>query len=296
MTDATSGSATAEKPDAGSPEAATGTEGGDKGSPAATQTQGTVDPFAGLETGSLDWLGKNGIKDVPGLVKKAVETEKLIGTSIRLPGEDAKQEDWDKVWSRLGKPDKADGYELAPPATMPEGLPYNQQFADWFKGAAHKASLPKAMAKSLHDDFVAMSVEATKAEVAARVDAANTDLAKLWGPKDSEQHKANAEYADRGIRALGGDGLYDALKTAGLLGPGREVLNAAIADAFAKAGRALSKEGELVGGNSAVLDNPFAEKTANLTEQMRLMRLDPNRARTLITAAGKKLADFGWSG
>jgi hypothetical protein len=42
--------------------------------------------------------------------------------------------------------------------------------------------------------------------------------------------------------------------------------------------------------------NPFADKTANQTGQMLLIRADPAEARRLITAAGKEPRDFGWSG
>lgn len=297
MTDAASGSATAERPDAGIPGGANGTDGANPGSQGATSPQGdgAADPFAGLQdAGIREWIGKAGLKDVQSLAVKARDAERLIGSSIRLPGDDAKPEEWDKVYARLGRPDKPDGYEFKPPADMPEGLPYNQDFASWFKGAAHAEGLSKKAAAGLHDKFVEMSVKQAVADYEARITAAEAALAKAWGgPKDSEAYKAKVELADRGIKALGGDDLMTELKATGLLGSGGEILSPAIAQAFAKAGEALGKEGGLVTGATSDGPNPFANGSQNMTEQMVVIKQDRAKARRLIQAAGRDPAEWG---
>lgn len=296
MTDATNGSATATVLDAGTPAGATGTDGANPGSQGAgSPTGGAVDHFSGLDAGTREWVEKAGVKDVPSLAAKAMNAEKLIGASIRVPGDDAKPEEWEKFFARLGRPDKPDGYEFKPPADMPSDLPYDQEFASWFKGAAHGAGLSTKAATTLHDSFVQMSVKHMQAAAAKQVTEATAALEKAWGPKGSPEYKAQVELGTRGIRALGGDELLSSLKTSGLLGPGGEVLDATVAKAFATAGRLLAKEGEMVNGSgTGGGPNPFADGSQNMTEQMRLIRNDPNRAQSLIRAAGKQTSDFGW--
>lgn len=279
---------------AGTPEAATGAVLGTEGS---KPENAAVDPFTGLDTDTRSWVDAKGIKDLASAVQVARNAEKLVGRAVVLPGEDGKPEDWDKVWSKLGKPETKDGYELTPPETMPESLPYNQDFAEWFKGAAHEAGLPKQMAKALHDKFVGMSVETATKNAQATVDKANADLSKAWGAAGSDTYKANLAFADRGIKTLGGDALVSSLKSAGLLGPNGEVLDANIAVAFAKAGKELASEGQFItGGSTGGADNPFLDGQENLTKQMILYKQDPNRAMAMIRAAGKRPSDFGIPG
>jgi len=40
-------------------------------------------------------------KDIPSLAKQLVHAQRMLGGSIRIPGKDAGQEDWDKFYSRL---------------------------------------------------------------------------------------------------------------------------------------------------------------------------------------------------
>jgi stage V sporulation protein SpoVS len=62
---------------------------------------------------------------------------------IRLPGKDAKPEDWRAVYSKLGAPDKPEGYEIsAPEGGDPE---FAKTAATWF----HELGVPKSMAGAL---------------------------------------------------------------------------------------------------------------------------------------------------
>lgn len=278
----------------GNPEATIGAVEATNGSNAETNAAG---PFAALSEDKRDWVGKKGFQSMDALVTSYQEVEKWQGRAIPLPGEDAKPEEWDKVWTRLGRPEKPEGYELAPPDTMPDTMPYDQGFADAFKTAAHKAGLPKAAAKSLHDWFVETSVSSATKQAQASVDKANAELRTAWGDPNSDTYKANLKLADRGIQALGGDALMGALKRTGLLGPQGEVLDASIAKAFALAGKSMAMEGEFVtGGGTGGADNPFMTGRENLTEQMRLYKADPVRAMAMIRAAGRNPSDFGIRG
>lgn len=295
MTTAPEGSGSPGTPDDG--KAAPG-KADDKGSPPAAA--GAVDFMSGLDTDTRTWVEKAGFKIddpaalVAGLAGKALNAEKLIGGSIRLPAADAKPEELESFYNKLGRPDAPAGYEFKPPENMPEDVPYNQQFADWFRGAAHKAGLSKAAASSLHDEFVKMAVQSATADIEARQAAGTAALEKAWGPSGSKEFRANVEFADKGIKAVGGEKLLSSLKANGLLGKGGEVLDPVIAEAFAMVGRSLGSEGQLVlgdGGTGGV--NPFGKDTENLTQQSVVIRKDPDRARSLIIAAGRQPSDFG---
>jgi hypothetical protein len=298
---AAAAAAAADAANAGSPGDGDGNAGANADQGSNGGANANTEPFSGLQDeGSRKWLNDNGIKDVLGLVKKAVETDKLIGNSVRVPGKDATPEDWEKFFARLPDdrraPPSADGYEFAPPANMPEDVPYSNEFAEWFKAAAHKAGVSKGQAKALHDEFVGMSIATTQASTEARQEAGLKALEETWGPSTEGRFKANVEFADKGIKALGGDKLMASLKANGLLGKNGEVLDPVIATAFAAAGQQFGAEGELVlsgqsGGHAG--PNPWAEGAENLTAQSKLVKTDPALAASLITAAGKQPSDYG---
>lgn len=295
MTD-TNGSATALQSDAGTPAAANGA--GGEGSPA-----GAADPFAGLDTGTREWIGTAGIKDVASLAAKARNAESLIGQSVRLPGKDAKPEDVDAFLSKVlspYRPEKPEGYEFKLPDGLPEGLPYDKAFADRFKAAAHAAGIPTKAAAALHDFYVKetaaifqTAAEATRTQVEAATKALET---AFGGAKDSDAFKQSVGYAGKFIAEFGGEDLMKGLTDAGLLGDGGVVLNPAVAIAFAKAGKMLFKEDGLVNGSGSTAgENPFDGELdkLNQTAVHRAIKTDRARAIQQIKAAGKKPSDFG---
>ena len=101
------------------------------------------------------------------------------------------------------------------------------------------------------------------------------------------------EFGHRFLTEAGDPEAMAELKALGLLGDGGVIYSAPIARLFAKAGSAFYKEGEVLRGDAARINNPFAEATENLTEAMRVVKEDRPQALSLIAAAGKKPADFG---
>lgn len=292
MTDATNGSATAEVPDAGAPSATNSADGGNNGSPAASPNNGSAaDPFAGLETGTREWIGTKGYKSVADIAKAAHSAESLIGRSVQIPGDDAKPEDLQKFYGKLGRPENAEGYEFKLPEGIPEDLPYDAEFAGSFKPIAHELGLSGKQAAGLHDWFVKTQAEgygkSREAMAANAVKATETFEAK-WGPQDSETFKGKIAVADRALEGLG---IKQAFEATGLLGPGGIVLDPAIGLALAQVGEVMFKEDSLESGGGSYADNPFAG--GDLTEQMKAIKADRPRALRMIAAAGKKPGDFG---
>lgn len=273
-----------------------------------------ANPFQelGLDPDSLKWMESNGIKDVQGLVKNAHEQSKLLGNAIRVPGPNATPEEIQTFHEKLGVPKTIEDYGVAPPADLPADLPYDGERAKTFLTKAKELGVPKTAAKGLHDWFVQQTVAdfngAAQAEQAKMVEGAKTEtekLVKLYGPVDGQQFRAQAAYADDAIRLFGGEELKQALVDSGMIGqaPGPDgktvtfVRNAAIFNAFAKAGRAYTKEDNIVRGDAALIDNPFEDGAShNVTKQMKMLNEDRPRALANIAAAGKKPADFGIAG
>lgn len=261
--------------------------------------------IAGLDADNREWLGKQGfdIQSPEGLAKLAKHVhaqDKLIGGSIRIPGKDATPEEREAFLNRLGRPEKPDAYDFAVPKELPPELPYDGDRAGAFKAVAHKLGLTKEQAAGVHDWYVGTAVEdfgkasgAAAERMAQTAEAETAKLVKLWGPLDGETFKANLEFGHRLITEVGGSEVEASLKARGLVGEDGVILDAPLAAMFAKVGAALYKEGDVLKGDAARVNNPFADATVNMTEQMRVVRQDPSLALSLIAAAGKKPEDFG---
>ena len=102
---------------------AQGAQGGQQGAQGA---QGNPDPQdwrSGLDPSIKDHPSLANFKEMKDVVKSYVSVQPLIGKEkIPVPPKDAKKEDWDQVFTRLGRPEKADGYSL-PDVKLPEGFP-----------------------------------------------------------------------------------------------------------------------------------------------------------------------------
>jgi hypothetical protein len=55
------------------------------------------------------------IQDVSSLAKSYVDAEKIVGGSIRIPKEGADQKEWDAFYSKLGRPESPEKYEVKRP-------------------------------------------------------------------------------------------------------------------------------------------------------------------------------------
>ena len=276
-------------------------DGGNEGDGSPKFDAGTA--YAALDADPREWLQKAEVESDPvALAKKAYNQEKMLGSAIRIPGKDAPQEEKDAYLNKLGRPESADKYELTVPKDMPEGLPYDGEFAKAAAAKAHALGLTQEQFAGLHDLFVQTQVEGFKgltaqqeAAMTERATKAGEALEKLWGPLDGATAKANLELADQVFtQTKGGDQFLDALKELGLVKDDKTILDARVAPFIAAIGTALYTEDGVLRGNPDVVGNPFADgESFNITEQMALVKKDPAKARSLIAAAGKKLEDFG---
>ena len=307
MTDtATAAAVEAGKPGPSAAATATGA------APNGSGVDGGADPFAGLDAGTREWVGKKGHKSVADLAQAALNAESILGNSVRLPGKDAKPEDWDKFRTEIvaklpadhRAPEKADGYEFKLPDGIPAEMPYDADFAASFKPLAKEIGLSAKEAQKVHDFYVGKAADHFKTQMTEhgkKASEATEALEKAWGKSETDEFKGKVNSAFRAIKGLDGGKdsgeLMASLKDAGLLGElngAAYVVSAPIAIALAKIGDALYREDSLVPGSGGAPsgDNPFAGK--NATEQNLLWNQDRARAEAFIRALGKTPKDFGF--
>lgn len=272
-----------------------------------TQNDTSDDPFKVLEfgdddKGTLEWIKTAGYKTPKDVAKAAHEQSKLLGSSIRIPGEKATDEERNAFLNKLGRPAEAKDYSFEPPKDLPEDLPYDGERATEFKGVAHQLGLTDKQAKGLHDWFASQTVKdfnsAKSGGAEKQLATAKEETAKLvkeWGPLDGDQMRTNLAFADKVLREVGGDEVLTEFQRVGLIGSeGKIIQSAPIAKMLAKLGAAVYTEDKVLKGRTDALDNPFAEgKSFNVSGQMKMIKEDRDLALSLIAAAGKKPTDFG---
>src|SRR6185437_3686507 len=84
-------------------------------------------------------------KDLPSLAKSYAELEKSYGSSLRMPAPDAPQEERDAFYSKLGRPESPDKYEIK----FGEGVAVDDKLLGSFREAAHKLGLSQQQAQAL---------------------------------------------------------------------------------------------------------------------------------------------------
>lgn len=183
-------------------------------------------------------------KDIGGLAKSFVESQRLIGGSItRLPGKDAKPEEvaaWKQ--SNLGKlaeaglidapPASPDKYEFKPPASL--GTMFDDTTRAGFAKVLHENGVSAKAAQAILDWYgngYAQSRETLRAT------AKDTEalLRKEWGAA----YDRNLGLAHRTVVELGGQ---DALNVIDTTGAGN---HPAILKLFAKVGALLAEDGAI---------------------------------------------------
>lgn len=266
--------------------------------PATTPSPQKEPPATGgaLNEDNSAWLANKGFKSNDDIVNSYRNLERQLGNSVTLPGDDAKPEDLAKFRSRLGVPDKPDGYELKLPDGLPEQMPYPDEDVAAFKGWAHEAGLTPKQAQAIHDKFVAKQAEALQGweqTVNARLAETQAELIKENGPTDSQKFQQFVADAARGLKAVDviAPGMRQELAELGALivRDGKPYpASARVMKVLATLGTLYGEDGGLIGsGNTAGGDNPFVPgHSYNVTQQALLRRTDPERAKALYLQAG----------
>src|SRR3989304_3701646 len=121
----------------------------------------TADWKEALDAGIKEHPSLSDFKTPADLAKSWVNAQKLIGKEkIPLPGEKATKEDWDVVFSRLGRPEKPEGYTL-PEIEVPEDFPLPaEEQAKEFLTKAHEIGMLPSQVNALYEWFLGNQVGA----------------------------------------------------------------------------------------------------------------------------------------
>jgi hypothetical protein len=128
-------------------------------------------------------------KDVSGLAKSYVETEKYFEGAIRIPGENASKEEVDAYYAKLGRPESIDGYELDPPE-LPDGMQIDEQFQNAFLTKAHASGLNTTQVKELYDWYNGITKDVHVQNTVQKensIQKAEIELRSEWGRQYDEK-------------------------------------------------------------------------------------------------------------
>ena len=121
------------------------------------------------------------IKDIPSLAKSYIHAQKLVGADkIPVPNKHATEDDWNAVYSKLGRPETADGYKF----NLPEDQKVDENGLKVFADHAHKLGLLPNQAEGMVKFYNEMQANQTKEQdstaLAARQKAVD-ELQTEWG-------------------------------------------------------------------------------------------------------------------
>jgi len=159
---------------------------------AATEQAPTLSGDTNTPTQNTDWKASlsdeirnekslENISDIESLAKSFVHAQKLVGADkIPVPNKFATDEDWNKVYEKLGRPKSADEYKF----NLPEDKTVDEAALKGFADQAHKLGLLPGQAdgvvKFYNDMIGAELADANSIAVAAR-EKATSELKTEWG-------------------------------------------------------------------------------------------------------------------
>lgn len=183
--------------------------------------------------------------DAGALAKGLIEAQDLIGRKgVVTPRDDAGPEAWGKFYNELGRPEKADGYDLTA-FKPPDGLPWNPEVQTGMMGVLHEAGVSQRAALKILDGYANLqkgAFDGYLAETGKAADKAEAALKTEWG----DDYDAKDDLANRAAAAAFGPDLEAAKKIK--LEDGSYLLdNKIVVKAFAAVGETWREDGPLIG-------------------------------------------------
>lgn len=165
-------------------------EGADNGLGEGNDNTGTVDAFAWVPEDYREEFRNdstlNQFSSQDAFIKAMLDDRKANGAAIKLPSENATDEEWGKFYDRLGRPASSNDYGLS--KDIPEGLDFNEEFYNEFTREIYTAGLTKKQAEKIYNWYNNKSAEMAKdidakiqASYKKSVDDAVASLKKEWG-------------------------------------------------------------------------------------------------------------------
>lgn len=176
-------------------------------------------------------------KDPGALAKSYVEQSKMVGGSVRIPGETSTPEERASFYAKLGRPEKPEGYALK----FPEGFPVaeNDPMVTGFRSKAHELGLTPAQAQGVAEFYAG---HATGVQKGFREKATETEsqLKEEWGAA----YPRNLALANRAVEHLGGKEAKEFQTYLDTTGLGNHPVMVRV---MARMGQILSEDGTIPG-------------------------------------------------
>jgi len=145
-----------------------------------------------------DWA-KN-LNSAEDLFKQFENAQSLIGRSLQLPGDNATDEDWAKVYNRLGRPEKMEDYGIKAPEGSAEEL---KKQTDQLAKIFHDNGLSKKQAGKIIESMSGLNADAIKKAKEMQDAKAQSDknyeelVKKTFGDKKDEVEKTAKGLLDK---------------------------------------------------------------------------------------------------
>lgn len=225
-------------------------------------------------------------KDIAGMAKQLVDTQRMVGADrVAIPGENAPSDQWDAFFTKLGRPEKAEGYqfEVKSEIFQPQDL--------WLESLgkiSHQLGLSKSQAQGLLSWYVEESgneLTQMNKDLDDTQEDAMTKLRTEFGAAFNDKLSKGMEAA----QMFGGDEFMTALKDTGFGD------NAAAVRTFIKIGEAMGSDTLGPGiqrlGGAGMTPQEASLKIVEIDKKlMDMSRMDPNRQ--MLVEEKIKLADM----
>jgi hypothetical protein len=163
---------------------------------------------------------------------------KLQGGMVKLPGEGAKQDEMDRFFAKLGRPESPDKYDIKR-GELPEGLDWDDALEGAFRAQAHQLGLNNKQAQAIVDLWTEQRKAAFQS-LAEQVETSRVEAEKALKAEWGHAYDQKAQLAVKGLEYLGGEELADLVQSE--LGNNPKVMKA-----FAKLGESLMESGIITG-------------------------------------------------
>jgi hypothetical protein len=151
----------------------------------AVTTNGAADWRASLPDELRAEKSLESFKDVGALAKSYVETKRMVGDALKVPGDKATPEEMSAFYTKLGRPEAADKYTVKAP-TFPEdmGIAWDGELQAAFLSQAHTAGLSNTQAQGMIDWYARALMrqhDSATTRTAAERKQAESALRQVWG-------------------------------------------------------------------------------------------------------------------
>ena len=180
-----------------------------------------------LSTDEQNYLDKKGMKTPVELLRSYRALEKAFSSKISLP-KDGDEDALNKLFVRLGMPEKSDDFEIS-------FIKEDEKFLNDFKKVCHENHIMPKSAQKLYDWFVKNREEETISYETEALNQSKTEMEEQkneWGEKSVR----NMELMKRGIRLFLGDEADEISKIERALGTRKTM------QIFMKLGEAISED------------------------------------------------------